>query len=152
MPGQRAICGAKRHGRVPTDGGLGVCFACGRAGNRDGTSKGWKHVGSGPYWSDLGTWAATIGEGWPHERDIVASPFQVGECVCRRSNCVAGMYFKYKRQVLKQEIGSLDKMQKGQSSPMGRYPSTAFQVRVRCKRATAARVCAAYQTMYEVSP
>ena len=54
-------------------------------------------------------------------------PLLVGECICCRADCVAGMYhvFKWRRQ--KQESGGR-KMELGQPSPLSRYPSTGTQV------------------------
>ncbi|CAM9246785.1 unnamed protein product, partial [Laminaria digitata] len=57
-------------------------------------------------------------------------PFVVGECICCRSDCVAGLYHNFKQRNEKEDKGSLTKMEAGQSSPMGRYPSTIFQVRM----------------------
>lgn len=116
------------HGKQVLGGGLGLCFACGRAGSRDGCSSRWKHVGQGTYWAELGEWSASVGEEWPHERDLQGDPLRVGECICTRPDCVGGMYKKFKRRREKEENGSRDYMVVGQASPMGRYPSTGFQV------------------------
>ncbi|CAM9254279.1 unnamed protein product [Pylaiella littoralis] len=40
------------------------------------------------------------------------------------------MYNKFKLRRLTDEKGSLDRMGVGQPSPLGRYPSSSFQVRV----------------------
>ena len=91
------------------------------------------HVGSSQYWAELGEWAATIGEGWAHKRNLQAEPLQVGECICRRSDCVAGLYGTFKQHLLREEKGSVGAaMEIGQTSPMGRYPSTGPQVRLIC--------------------
>ncbi|CAM9965862.1 unnamed protein product [Ectocarpus fasciculatus] len=75
-------CGRAVHGKQVLGGGLGLCFACGRAGSRDGCSSRWKHVGQGTYWAELGEWSASVGEEWPHERDLQGDPLRVGECIC----------------------------------------------------------------------
>ena len=91
------------------------------------------HVGSSQYWAELGEWAATIGEGWAHKRNLQDEPLQVGECICRRSDCVAGLYGTFKQHLLREEEGSVGAaMEIGQTSPMGRYPSTGPQVRLIC--------------------
>lgn len=108
-------------------GGLPPCFACDRPGSRDGCSKKWNHVGGTEYWEELGEWASTVGVGWKHARDLQQDPLTVGDCICSRSDCVAGMYSVFKWHRRKQESGGR-KMELGQPSPMGRYPSTGSQV------------------------
>lgn len=128
--GARASCGRAVHGKpLHAGGGIGSCFACGRVGGRDGIAGGWKHVGNGPYWAELGAWAEQVGDGWVFERDLAAEPFEYGECICTRPGCAANLYQKYKLRCLKDEQGSLDRMATGQHSPMGRFPSTSAQVR-----------------------
>lgn len=127
--GARASCGRAVHGKpLHAGGGIGSCFACGRVGGRDGIAGGWKHVGNGPYWAELGAWAEQVGDGWVFERDLAAEPFEYGECICTRPGCAANLYQKYKLRCLKDEQGSLDRMATGQHSPMGRFPSTSAQV------------------------
>lgn len=57
-----------------------------------GASVGWSHIGSDEYWSDLADWAAGVGEGWAHGRDLVAEPLTARECVCKSSDCVFKLY------------------------------------------------------------
>eukprot|EP00904_Undaria_pinnatifida_P000342 jgi/Undpi1/10308/HiC_scaffold_28.g12759.m1 len=126
---RRGGCGLTKHGKPNPDGGLALCFACGRAGARNGSSTGWRHVGSGPFWSALEQWSANIGAAWVHARDLTTEPLVDGECLCSRSDCVVLMHRRFSRQQQKAEKGSLETMATGQSSPLGRYPSTSFQVR-----------------------
>ncbi|CAM9806180.1 unnamed protein product, partial [Ectocarpus fasciculatus] len=123
-----AICGRTEHGRVSTCGGPPVCFACYRPGCSDGPRGFWKHVGAGPFWSTIAQWSAEVGEAWVHSRDLRRNPLEVGECLCTRVDCVFNMYSTYRHRSAKNEKGSWDTMVKGQSSRMGRYPSTRAQV------------------------
>ena len=125
--GPRPACGRVVHGKEVAAGGLGLCFACDRPGSRDGCSIKWQHVGDTEYWQELGAWSSTVGEEWKHARNIQQDPLMVGECICCRADCVAGMYhvFKWCRQ--KQESGGRT-MELGQPSPLSRYPSTGIQV------------------------
>ncbi|CAM9127441.1 unnamed protein product [Pylaiella littoralis] len=122
--GPRGSCGRTLHGR-PAPGGSSnaplLCFACDRPGAReeDHCNQRWHHVGDGTYWSGLGDWAAEVGEGWS---------FVLGECLCSRTDCVFNLYGQFRKRAAKAEIGSLDIMSVGQSSPMGRYPTTKAQV------------------------
>ncbi|CAN0346069.1 unnamed protein product, partial [Pylaiella littoralis] len=104
-------------GKEPaTVGGALLCFACWRPGPRDESSIRWIHVGSGPYWAELWKWSTAVGAKWSHERDLKAAPLQVGECICRRPDCVRGMYHNFKLQRLRDVKGSLSRMEVGQSS------------------------------------
>ena len=125
--GPRPACGRVVHGKDTGDGTLPLCFACARPGSRDGCSGKWYHVVATEYWEELGEWSAKLGEAWPHSRDLVHDPLRVGECICARQDCVWRMYsvFKWHRQ--KRESGGR-KMELGQPSRMGRYPSTHSQV------------------------
>lgn len=110
-----------------------MCFACGRPGSRDGSTRNWRHVGSGEVWAQLGEWAATaVGDAWVHERDLLQDPLQAGECICCRPDCVGNLFEMFKLRLKKQARGSLGAMVVGQSSPMGRYPSTGGQVIILC--------------------
>eukprot|EP00904_Undaria_pinnatifida_P007597 jgi/Undpi1/3968/HiC_scaffold_16.g07336.m1 len=130
MPrGSRGACGLAQHGKPNPEGGLALCYACGRPGARDRSNVGWRHVGSGPCWSALEQWTASVGAAWVHSRDITEQRFVAGECVCCRTDCVVSMYKKFIAQQQKAEKGSLGTMATGQASPLGRYPSTSFQVR-----------------------
>lgn len=99
-PCPRGACGRTEHGRPATPCGdtdetTLACSACDRPGAReDGHyySRRWKHVGDGPYWSGLGDWAAQVGEGWVHKLDVEKEPFDVGESVCCRLDCVFNLY------------------------------------------------------------
>ena len=68
-----------------------------------------------------------MGVGWKHARDLQEDPLKVGECICCRADCVARIYSVFKWHLRKPEIG-WRKMELGQPSPMGRYPSTGSQV------------------------
>ena len=127
-PSRRGGCGLSSHGKPNPDGGLPLCYACNRPGARYGSSTGWRHVGSGPFWSALEQWSASIGATWVHARDITKEPLIVGECICGRLDCVISMYKRFCKQQAKAEKGSLVTMATGQSSPLDRYPSTSFQV------------------------
>lgn len=104
-------------------------YGCGRPGSRDRSNAKWEHVGNGPYWAELSESTASVGTGWIHERNVVRAPCAFGECICIRTECVAGMYYIYKTQKEKAEKGSMDVLGIGLSSPIGRYPSTKPQVR-----------------------
>ncbi|CAM9744453.1 unnamed protein product [Pylaiella littoralis] len=119
-----AACGRSVHGKAAAAGGLRLCYACDRPGSRK-----WKHMGDSEWWANLGAWSSREGKGWPHERDLQAHKLEVGECICSRADCVAGMYGTFKTRREKEERGSTDRMEIGWSSPMVRYPSTSFQVR-----------------------
>ncbi|CAM9639954.1 unnamed protein product [Ectocarpus sp. 4 AP-2014] len=60
------------YGKEAPGVGLGLCFACGRPGSRDGCSSRWKHAGRTAYWAELGEWSAIEGQEWPHERDLLS--------------------------------------------------------------------------------
>ncbi|CAB1111375.1 unnamed protein product [Ectocarpus sp. CCAP 1310/34] len=87
-------CGRAVHGKEAPGGGLGLCFACGRPGSRDGCSSRWKHVGQTTYWAEVGEWSAMVGQEWPHERDLQGDPLKVGECICTRPDCAGGIVQK----------------------------------------------------------
>ena len=89
-------------------------------------------MGSGDTWSGLQLWADSVAPAWVHSRDITTERLVAGECVCARTDCVISLFKKFRTQQEKAEKGSLEIMAKGQSSPLGRYPSTSFQVCVGC--------------------
>ena len=125
--GRRATCGRAVHGKQATEGGIPLCFACDRPGTRDGCSRRWHHVADSEYWEELGAWSTKVGAAWTHRRDLVQDPLKVGECICSRTDCVLRMYQTFKSRRRKDENGG-NKMELGQPSPMGRYPSTHSQV------------------------
>ncbi|CAN0344921.1 unnamed protein product, partial [Pylaiella littoralis] len=91
-------------------------------------SKRWLHVATTAYWADLRDWSSAVGADWTHERDLILEPLTEGWCICIRPDCVRGMYHNYKLQRKRDKGGSSNRMAVGQSSPLGRYPSTRFQV------------------------
>lgn len=130
MRGRRSACGGKQHGKEAPGGGARLCFACWRPGSRaDGSSTEWMHVGSGPFWADFEEWYTAVGEEWTHKRDLVRDPLRVGECLCHRIDCAHSMYKRYKQHKETDEEGSKSRVLVGQSSLLGRYPSTRSQVR-----------------------
>ncbi|CAM9259984.1 unnamed protein product [Scytosiphon promiscuus] len=136
MAGPRAACGRAWHGKSVAGDGIPECYGCGRPGSRDGCSSKWKHIGDSEYWAELVEWSTTVSMAWTHKRDLRQDPFKVGECICCRPDCVAAMYKVFKTNILKQETGSLGRMEIGQASPMGRYPSTSPQVRALLEHAS----------------
>lgn len=130
MAGSRAACGRTQHGKEAPTSGARLCFACLRpdASDHDGRSKRWLHVATTAYWADLRDWSSAVGADWTHERDLILEPLRAGECICIRPDCVRGMYHNYKLQRKRDKGGSSNRMAVGQSSPLGRYPSTRFQV------------------------
>ena len=98
--GFRASCGRVLCGKEPIHGDNRLCFACDRPGSRDRYSSKWMHVGSSQYWAELGGALGECGlrirEGWAHQRNLQDEPLQVGECICCRSDCVAGLHNNFK--------------------------------------------------------
>ncbi|CAM9351703.1 unnamed protein product, partial [Pylaiella littoralis] len=79
----RSSCGRAVHGKQ-APGGAMLCFACGRAGARDGAS--------------VGSEEATVTCWWAHPRDLVAEPLTPRECVCSRDDCAFKLYEKFCKQ------------------------------------------------------
>ena len=130
MPrGANGACGLAEHGRPTSqEGGYPLRYACGRAGVHDRLNADWRHVGSSDTWSGLQEWADSVGLAWVHSRDITKERLVPGECLCTRTDCVIWLLKRLMTPQPKTEKGSLGIMATGQSSPLGRYPSTIFQV------------------------
>ena len=74
-----------------------MCFAWGHPKD-DATalsSQPWRHIGDRPYWAGLAGWAHSVQDCWPHERNLLDTPLQAGECVCSRTDCASNMYILF---------------------------------------------------------
>lgn len=102
----------KRARERSTGGGLWTVFRL-RSSRQSGRwSKRWNHTGNSEWWAGLDVWPSTVGQGWPHDRDLQQGKLEVGETLCRRTDCVASMYSTVKTRY--REKGSLIAIEIGQ--------------------------------------
>ena len=123
-------CGKVEHGKRVDGNSVAVCYACDRPKDEatGAPSRPWRHVGDGPYWAGLTDWAYSVQGCWRHGRNILDTPLQAGECLCSRSDCAFLMYKMFVARRTRMEKGAGSRLEIGQPSPVGSFPTLAAQV------------------------
>lgn len=106
-------------------------FACGRPNHATAASlRPRGHIGVGPSWAGLPNWVRSVSvQGrWEHGRDIQQTPLKAGECACTHTDCALSMPRASEDRRKKLVKGSKARMEVGQPSSLGRFPTLVSQV------------------------
>ena len=130
--GPLRACGKLEHGKRVEGNSVVVCYACDHLKDDStvASSRPWYHVGDGPYWAVLTDWACSVQGCWPHGRNVllIDTPLQFGECLCSRGDSAFIMYKLFVAHRRKLAKGSGLRLEIGQPSSLGHFPTLAPQV------------------------